>query len=96
MLHTRLLVPHEFQSVPAHQQLFQPDLRDLVIRDEGLNEWMLEGVDMNDSSLEGNRVRLLIAFLESLTAPDLQARLDWVMPSSVPSGLLEDGIPEID
>jgi cytochrome c peroxidase len=83
-------------SYDPEVQLFQPDLRDLVIRDEGLNEWMLEGVDMNDGSLEGNRVRLLIAFLESLTAPDLQARLDWVMPPSVPSGLLEDGIPEID
>ncbi len=77
-------------------QLFQPDLRELVISDEALNEWMLEGVDVDGGSLDGNRVRLLVAFLQSLSAPDLQARLDWVMPSSVPSGLLEDGIPEMD
>ena len=52
--------------------------------------------DDQNRSLSPKQIRLLIAFLDSLTAPDLQERLLWVVPSSVPSGLLEDGIPEVD
>lgn len=75
------------------EQLFQTDLRELVVDDEDVDEWMLESVQSEVDPLVGNRISLLIAFLESLEAPDLQERLQWLIPSTVPSGLLEDGIP---
>jgi cytochrome c peroxidase len=77
-------------------QIFQSDLREMVVDDESLNEWMLETVDTGDQDFDGNRVHFLMAFLESLTVPNLHERLQWVIPADVPSGLLEDGIPEVD
>lgn len=68
----------------------------MVVDDESLNEWMLETVDTGDQDFDGNRVHFLMAFLESLTVPNLHERLQWVIPADVPSGLLEDGIPEVD
>lgn len=75
------------------EQLFQVDLREWVVEEESVNEWMVESVNNQDDSLVGNRISLLMAFLESLETPNLHERLQWVIPNSVPSGLLEDGIP---
>ena len=78
------------------QHLFQHDLQELFVDDEEVNQWMLETAESNDLAIVGNRVSLLVAFLESLSAPDLTERLHWTMPTSVPSGMLETGIPVTD
>ena len=78
------------------QHLFQHDLQELFVDDEEVNQWMLETKESNNLAIVGNRVSLLVAFLESLSAPDLTERLHWTMPTSVPSGMLETGIPVTD
>ena len=52
-------------------------------------------MDTGEVKLSGKAVRDLVSFLESSTVPDLHARLELLIPESVPSGLLEDGIPEV-
>ncbi|MGB0597933.1 MAG: cytochrome-c peroxidase [Rubripirellula sp.] len=87
---------HPEESLLAYdpfEQLAQEDLRPLVVNDSGLNEWMLDTSEMIDVKLNKNELGWIIAFLESLTAPELQERLLLVVPESVPSGMLEDGMP---
>jgi cytochrome c peroxidase len=72
-------------------QLYQVDLRSTVVKDRYVNREMLETVSLPKYDLNQDEIGLLLRFLDSLTSDDLQARLSRVIPSSVPSGLLEDG-----
>ncbi|MBD3672541.1 MAG: cytochrome-c peroxidase [Planctomycetaceae bacterium] len=76
------------------KQLDQPELWETVVDDEETNDLLTEDLDLSPSRLNGRELKDLMAFLESLTAPHLHNRLFLTIPSSVPSGLLEDGIPE--
>jgi len=78
----------------ARQQLVQPDLRPTVENDRDLQDWMLETVEEIDVDLSRSEKSDLIEFLNSLTAPNLAARLQALVPKSVPSGMLEDGLGE--
>ena len=72
-------------------QLYQVDLRSTVVTDRYINRGMLETVSLPKYDLNEDEIGLLLRFLDSLTSDDLQARLSTVIPSSVPSGLLETG-----
>lgn len=73
-------------------QLYQVELRSTVVMGREVNRRMLETVSRPKYDLNKDEIGLLLRFLDSLTCDDLQARLDTVIPSSVPSGLLEDGL----
>jgi cytochrome c peroxidase len=77
----------------ARKQLLQNELVATVVDDEATNETLVAELDLPASKLNGRELKDLISFLESLTVPDLQERLLLTIPPSVPSGLLEDGMP---
>ncbi|MDA9859240.1 hypothetical protein N9D23_14060 [Rubripirellula sp.] len=72
-------------------QLYQVELRSTVVKDREVNRGMLETVSLPKYDLDEDEIAFLLRFLDSLTSDDLQTRLSTVIPSSVPSGLLEDG-----
>ncbi|MDF1844655.1 MAG: hypothetical protein P1U77_24840, partial [Rubripirellula sp.] len=72
-------------------QLYQVELRSTVVKDREVNRGMLETVSLPKYDLDEDEIGLVLRFLDSLTSDDLQTRLSTVIPSSVPSGLLEDG-----
>lgn len=80
------------EDYSPRQQLLQVDLHSTVVTDEDLQEVMLDGSEQVDVDLDRREIRDLIEFLHSLTAPDLSARLQALIPDSVPSGNLEDGL----
>jgi cytochrome c peroxidase len=73
-------------------QIFQPELRDLVWQDRALYKELYDGFPEYDFDLDEEEIPLLLKFMNSLTSDNLHARLQAVIPSSVPSGLLEDGV----
>lgn len=77
---------------PKHQ-LADLELRETVVNDKVILDLLLDELDIDKVKLSGKEVKDLLSFLESLTAPDLDNRLIGTIPTSVPSGLLEDGIP---
>ncbi len=77
----------------ANKQLLQEELVATVVDDETTNETLVEELDLPESKLSGRELKDLLSFLDSLTVPDLQERLLLTIPASVPSGLLEDGMP---
>ena len=80
------------ENYDPSDQIFQLDLRGMVVDDDDLDEWMLETVELEARNHSNGEVNLLLAFLNSLSNEDLQERLQAVIPASVPSGLLEDGV----
>lgn len=75
------------------KQLLQPELVATVVEDETISETLVAELDLPASKLSGRELKDLISFLESLTVPNLHERLLLTIPESVPSGLLEDGMP---
>jgi cytochrome c peroxidase len=75
------------------KQLLQGELVATVVDDEATNQTPIEELDLPASKLSGRELKDLISFLESLTVPYLHERLLLTIPESVPSGLLEDGMP---
>jgi len=75
-------------------QLDQVELRDTVITDRKVLRELVQGLDIDRVVLTNREFQDLMAFLESLTVPNLESRLLQTIPDSVPSGLLEDGIPD--
>jgi cytochrome c peroxidase len=78
----------------ARLQLVQPDLIPTVINDRTMQDWMLDTAEEVDVELSRQEKSDLVEFLHSLTAPDLAARLQALIPASVPSGMLENGLGE--
>ena len=94
---------HDLRSVIRHHSLpvlslffYRParQLEQQELIETVLNDWITRlslAFSLDRENLPGyltNReVRDLEAFLNSLTAPDLQARMDATIPKSVPSGL---------
>ena len=78
----------------ARLQLVQPDLIPTVINDRTMQDWMLDTAEEVDVELSRKEKSDLVEFLHSLTAPDLAARLQALIPASVPSGMLENGLGE--
>ena len=73
-------------------QLIQPALRDTVLYDRDLRDSLLDYAAIDEIKLSREEKHDLIEFLHSLTAPDLTNRLKALIPVSVPSGMLEDGL----
>jgi cytochrome c peroxidase len=75
-------------------QLDQEELRETVVTDRAVIREMVAGLGIQRVTLNRKEMQDLLAFLESLTVPNLNERLLLTIPDSVPSGLLEDGIPD--
>ncbi|MGB0600004.1 MAG: cytochrome-c peroxidase [Rubripirellula sp.] len=87
------LIPKDsLEDYDPDAQIFQPEVRDLVWQERDLREILYDGFSEYDSDLKDEEIPLLLKFLNSLTSDNLHARLQAVIPSSVPSGLLEDGV----
>ena len=78
----------------ARLQLVQPDLIPTVVNGRTMQDWMLDTAEEVDVDLSRKEKSDLIEFLHSLTAPDLAARLQALIPAAVPSGMLENGLGE--
>ncbi len=78
----------------ARNQLTQVDLQGLVVTNQRIHREMLETLETSEIDLERGEINKLVDFLESLTAPNLSARLEAAIPSSVPSGMLETALGE--
>ena len=76
------------------EQLFQEELQSTVVTDSKVLIEITRELDIRPMRLSQREVRYLVSFLNSLTVPDLENRLLSTIPDYVPSGLLEDGIPE--
>jgi hypothetical protein len=68
----------------AEEQLDQPELIDTVDSQVALE---LGTLDIKRGELTPRELNDLLAFLESLTAPELDARLEALIPASVPSAV---------
>ena len=73
------------------EQLTQPALRRTIVYDRDLEDSLIYTSSIDEIELSRSQKRDLIEFLHSLTAPDLNNRLQALVPESVPSGMLEDG-----
>ena len=85
------------QSLQDYQielNVAQIELFPTLIVDSVINDWMASELDIVPVDLKKSEVDQIVAFLESLSAPNLQQRLGEIVPDSVPSGLLEDGLPD--
>lgn len=78
----------------ARHHLTQVELYSSVIVDNVIEEWMLSELDITPMKLSDTEIQSLIHFLQSLKAPNLESRLLQLIPESVPSGLLEQGVPD--
>ena len=74
-----------------NRHLEQVELRDTVLRDWRTFFLLTGTLDLPTIRLRGRDIRDLEAFLNALTAPDLEARLAATIPESVPSGLPVEG-----
>ncbi|KAA5537995.1 cytochrome-c peroxidase [Roseiconus nitratireducens] len=79
------------QVYDANQELDQNDLVATVVADPGI---LPLRPDITKRHLNSGELEKLIAFLESLTAPNIATRLYETIPASVPSGLPVE--PSID
>jgi cytochrome c peroxidase len=75
-------------------QIENTELRETVVDDPLVLNELIDQLDIEEVKLSAREVKDLLSFLESLTAPNLESRLLATIPESVPSGMLEDGIPE--
>ena len=76
-------------SYRAEDELEQIELVDQVISDPASKIWINSSIDRENlpKNLSKREISLLVEFLDSLTAPNLQARLESMIPREVPSGL---------
>jgi cytochrome c peroxidase len=91
----RSVLQHHATPIPAllryrgKRHLQQEDLVDTVLTDRFTRMSLILSLDSENLSgrLKKHEINDLTAFLKSLTAPDLPARLEATIPESVPSGL---------
>ena len=75
------------------EQLGQVELRDTYsLFDQLSMAWTIESSKL-PRRLSKKKVRDLVRFLKTLTAPNIQNRMDATLPLTVPSGLPVDGVP---
>jgi len=76
-------------SYRAEDELEQIELVDQVISDPASKIWINSSIDRKNLpiNLSKKEIALLVDFLGSLTAPNLPARLESMIPDEVPSGL---------
>ncbi len=82
------------RSYKPAKQLEQVDLRGTVVRSSVVQREIIKGLDLKRIKLSKQEIGELLAFLESLTAPDVLERLQVTIPDRVPSGLPVDHFPE--
>ncbi len=73
------------------RSLDDESLRDTVVTDPAVIDDIVNRLDVRPARLNNNEIAAVVAFLQSLSAPNVSDRLLNTIPASVPSGLPIDG-----